>query len=73
MRSSKLLADRRVYFRAILAAAIAWPLGGCLDLALHPPNLQPTAYDDSICKHVPPSSQVVNYGCIAGTELSLGD
>jgi hypothetical protein len=58
----------------VLVLALSSPLGACFEVLANPPNFHPTAYEDSVCKHVPSSSQViVNYGCVAGTELALGD
>jgi hypothetical protein len=57
--------------RLALLAGMGASLGGCLDAVSHPLNSAPTAYDDSICNHISPSKQQVNYGCVAGTELSL--
>src|SRR5579863_2148811 len=59
--------------RLAVAAATIAPLGGCLDIVANPLNHEPTAYEDSMCKHAPAAKSVVNYGCVAGTELSLRD
>jgi hypothetical protein len=58
----------------VALVALALPLGGCLEVATQPLNHEPTAYEDSVCNHVGAASPtVVNYGCVAGTELSLRD
>jgi hypothetical protein len=57
--------------RLILLVTVVSPLGGCLDAVVNPLNSSPSAYDDSVCKHTSASKQQVNYGCVAGTELSL--
>ena len=72
-RHMGILMRRALVFRlGLLVAAIA-PLGGCLEAVTHPLNAEPTAYQDSICKQYSPSKPQVNYACVAGAELSLGD
>jgi hypothetical protein len=64
---------RALVFRLDLQVGAIAPLGGCLEAVTHPLNAEPTAYDDSICKRYSPSKPQVNYACVAGAELSLGD
>ena len=55
-----------------LVAAIALSLGGCVEYALYPPNYEPTATEDSVCKHVSPAKQQVNCEVAWNKDPALG-